>query len=229
MAAAERTRAAAWALVAALLLVPAARAVAPSASKGVSNKVSREALPVPPAPPAPPAPPVLPDVLRVRVVPDLEPVRRAFAAANTGTVRTRFDVHFDARGRVTEATLLLSTGDEALDAFLVEWVKGVVVETRMAGRGRLPFVFEWEGSGNDLPTPPEPVFAAARRAGMSVIPGELAMRHSPDGRWTPSLRRGTGHPDVDAALLTWAATLTPAYTPNGFVSYVLDIPVPPAP
>ncbi len=173
------------------------------------------------------------DRIRLRVIPDVEPIRQAFADAGVGSVRVRFDVTFDNLGRITRATLLESTGDRELDAFAVEWVKRVAVETRVGGRAILPFVFEEPDASTtsirDLPPLTEAVYVVAREAGLPWIRGELAIRRGRDGRWTPELRRGTGDARVDAALLAWASAHQPTMPEEGFVSYPLEIAVPPAP
>ena len=207
------------ALVAALLAVgtvhaasPAAAGKATAADVTASNRLDR---------------------IRLRVVPDVEPIRQAFTDAGVGSVRVRFDVTFDNLGRITRATLLESTGDRDLDAFAVEWVKQVAVETRVGGRAVLPFVFaEPDGdrtSGFDLPPLTEAVYVVAREAGMPWIRAELTIRRQRDGSWRAELPRGSGDARVDAALLAWASNHQPASPDEGFVSYPLDIAVPPAP
>jgi hypothetical protein len=209
------------ALVAALLATTMQALAAPPEALPMDVKAG-EALPVPPR-----------EQIRLRTIPDVEPLRQAFWEAQLGSVRVRFDVSFDDLGRITRATPLDTTGDRALDELTAEWVKRATVETRVGGRGILPFVFD-EGDGDSalvdaLPPPPESVTAAARDAGLPVIRGELTLRHQRDGRWLPALRRGSGDEAVDAAVLAWASTLPPPRLAAGFVSYPLDIVVPPAP
>ena len=207
------------ALVAALLATGAVHATSPSAEGE--------------APVAGAAAPNRLDRIRLRIVPDVEPIRQAFDDARVGSARVRFDVSFDNLGRITRAVLLESTGDRDLDAFALEWVKGVAVETRVGGRAILPFVFadpdDATPSAFDLPPMTEAVYVVAREAGMPVISGELAIRRGRDGRWTPELRRGTGDARVDAALLAWASAHQPTTPGEGFASYPLEFAVPPAP
>lgn len=152
---------------------------------------------------------------RIRSLPHTGPVQRVFSRSGRSSVNMLLRVTFDARGRVTEATVLEGSIDPAADAVITRWALGIVVETSEAGTGRLPMVFRFDDmpadalSAEPLPPMPEAILDVARAAGLDYLAGNVVLHYRGGEVWDASLSEGTGDAATDAAILAWARAIPP--------------------
>ena len=73
----------------------------------------------------------------------LEKAAKKYLAAEGSEATVFVSLDYDARGRVTHATIRRSSGIEALDAEVLAWASKVHVCAHAPGSGVLPFLMSW--------------------------------------------------------------------------------------
>lgn len=167
---------------------------------------------------------------RIRSLPDVGPVSRAFSRSGLSELEMVLSVTFDARGRVTDARVIQGAASPLVDATVMQWARGVVVETNQPGQAMLPVIFRFDDApgdpiaGKPLPPVPEDILRLARAAGFQRLSGNLVVQYRDGEVWEVSLDPGSGDDAIDEALLAWARGLPPLRH-DGLVAVPLSEPL----